>query len=1007
MRRRRIELATPLSSNGRATVYAIISIILFFCLTVAFVVTQVVTHNKTSNLEQSLDSLGFDDLSDVLNGSVLTYNGTFWIPQTPGDGNFTLDNLSNVETGMAMNNSYLIYNGSTWVATIPDIDVIDMLGGLLDVTLTTPQLSEVLIHTNNGEWVNGMIKAASVDKMEVQLRILGICPAQSYIRRIFENGTVVCDNSVANNVIGSSQIIDNSVTDEDIDSTVVQERVFEQCLGDGNYVKQINQDGTVVCSVVLAPMSVGTAQIQDGSVTNTDIDSSSVQERIDGFCSAVGESIIAIASDGSVTCSNAVANNVIGPTQLQFGAVTAAKISTGAVTSDSILDGTITAVDMSTSYQIGVPNGIVPLNSNGVINQSFLPAIAITNVVVCGNIACRDMVSPINTGDVVKVIDSDGAGNPNTYIWDGTAFQSITNSPNNLSLNDLLDVSIATTPTNGQVLTFDTIDLMWKASNAIMETATNLGVGGLGFFAGKTGTEFQFYSIAAGASNTIVLSGPSNGNIMVDVDTTTIDHNSLVNVSSNAHVDHSAVFLSGSNGISIDGGVSADISISRTITLNASLANLNDVDNMLSPSDEQIIQFDASMNTWKAADKVCATNSGTQPGHVFIAKVNNTLQFRQIGPLDSKISVTNSMNDVLIGIQQGSVDHDALLNYVSTEHMDHAQVNIGVTNGLMIDGGITPKDITASRTLSIDLSAVQARVSGTCASGSFIQQIDQNGNVSCGVAVQGPTSATDNAIVRFDGTSGLALQDSLITISDTGAISGATSYNGVAIDSVMIVGGIGLKNTGSSTLESSVQIDLDVGSLPDLSAGLVDFNNDRLLVYDASSSMHYKMPFSDLPLFEKPPIGEIYYFDLGGTASTITTSAVTTNGLNNLIEVLPTGGIVSPGARGFAIGTGFQLKYLGTPDVYCHTATTISVSAGNNIDLVAALGITDGGGTTIQANSRVEFRVSSSIIESTAIHAYVPMSTNDDMSLFVGSVSGTTTIKIHSVNLFAMCMIVS
>lgn len=40
--------------------------------------------------------------------------------------------------------------------------------------------------------------------------------------------------------------------------------------------------------------------------------------------------------------------------------------------------------------------------------------------------------------------------------------------------------------------------------------------------------------------------------------------------------------------------------------------------------------------------------------------------------------------------------------------------------------------------------------------------------------VTGPASATDNAIARFDLTTGKVIQDSLVTISDTGAIAGAT-----------------------------------------------------------------------------------------------------------------------------------------------------------------------------------------------------------------------------------------
>lgn len=44
-------------------------------------------------------------------------------------------------------------------------------------------------------------------------------------------------------------------------------------------------------------------------------------------------------------------------------------------------------------------------------------------------------------------------------------------------------------------------------------------------------------------------------------------------------------------------------------------------------------------------------------------------------------------------------------------------------------------------------------------------------------AVVGPSSATDNAIARFDGTTGKLVQNSVVTISDLGAIAGAISVS--------------------------------------------------------------------------------------------------------------------------------------------------------------------------------------------------------------------------------------
>lgn len=46
-------------------------------------------------------------------------------------------------------------------------------------------------------------------------------------------------------------------------------------------------------------------------------------------------------------------------------------------------------------------------------------------------------------------------------------------------------------------------------------------------------------------------------------------------------------------------------------------------------------------------------------------------------------------------------------------------------------------------------------------------------------AVQGPAVSTDNAVARFDGTTGQLIQDSTVTIDDAGNVAGVTSINGL------------------------------------------------------------------------------------------------------------------------------------------------------------------------------------------------------------------------------------
>ena len=56
--------------------------------------------------------------------------------------------------------------------------------------------------------------------------------------------------------------------------------------------------------------------------------------------------------------------------------------------------------------------------------------------------------------------------------------------------------------------------------------------------------------------------------------------------------------------------------------------------------------------------------------------------------------------------------------------------------------------------------------------------------------VDGPASATDNAVARFDGTTGKLIQNSVVTIADTtGAIAGASSLTSPAATDLTLAGG--------------------------------------------------------------------------------------------------------------------------------------------------------------------------------------------------------------------------
>jgi len=69
-----------------------------------------------ANFLKSLFVKGVEiDTAGAANGNVLSYNGTKFVPATPGSGSLALDDLSDVTVSSPNSGEFLKYNGSAWV----------------------------------------------------------------------------------------------------------------------------------------------------------------------------------------------------------------------------------------------------------------------------------------------------------------------------------------------------------------------------------------------------------------------------------------------------------------------------------------------------------------------------------------------------------------------------------------------------------------------------------------------------------------------------------------------------------------------------------------------------------------------------------------------------------------------------------------------------------------------------------------------------------------------------
>jgi hypothetical protein len=146
-------------------------------------------------------------------------------------------------------------------------------------------------------------------------------------------------------------------------------------------------------------------------------------------------------------------------------------------------------------------------------------------------------------------------------------------------------------------------------------------------------SDYLVWDLAAGGPRKGLLSGIA----------TVLDHNTLFNFVANKHIDHSTVSIVASTGL--NGG--GDLTASRSFSL--------------------------SINSL-AAD---------------VPAVGDSLVFYDVSQGDHNSCTITTLN--------GTMDHNALLNYVPLQHVNHSSVLINTANGIQGGG-----DITATRTLSLD-----------------------------------------------------------------------------------------------------------------------------------------------------------------------------------------------------------------------------------------------------------------------------------------------------------------
>jgi len=137
------------------------------------------------------------------------------------------------------------------------------------------------------------------------------------------------------------------------------------------------------------------------------------------------------------------------------------------------------------------------------------------------------------------------------------------------------------------------------------------------------------------------------------------------------------------------------------------------------------------------------------------------------------VSVAGTTN--LDGITDWQIGDWAIFNGTVWQKVDNTDAVTSV-NGFTGTVVLTTTNIAeGTNEYYTDARARAALSAGTGISYNSTTGVITNSSPSLGGDVVGPASATDNAITRFDSTTGKLIQNSVVTVSDTGAIAGATT----------------------------------------------------------------------------------------------------------------------------------------------------------------------------------------------------------------------------------------
>ena len=339
------------------------------------------------------------------------------------------------------------------------------------------------------------------------------------------------------------------------------------------------------------------------------------------------------------------------------------------------------------------------------------------------------------------------------------------------------------------------------------------------------------------------------------------------------------------------------------------------------------------------------------------------------------VDVAGSTN--LNGITDWQIGDWAIFNGTVWQKVDNTDAVTSV-NGAIGTVVLTTTNITEGTNLYYTDARSRAAISaGTGINYNSSTGVITNSSPSLGGDVVGPASSTDNAVARFDSTTGKLIQNSVVTVGDTGAVAGVTTLAATTSVTTPIVqatnsAGLALRNSAGTT-----QISMGAGGGDNVTVAVSTNLNGTNAQIDISPTgtghVHIKPTGVNSVEIIPTSVGKMDNVTIGAT----------TAAAGSFTNLSVTGTTSFDGAQGTA---GQVLTSAGTGN----TPTWTTPTTGTVTSVTGTSPVVSSGGTTPAISMPAA---------TTSVNGYL---TSTDWTTFNNKGSGTVTaVSVASANGFA------